>query len=270
MALAHILVGRKVAFRTHQNKFLCAEQDGKIVADRAEAKQWEHFEVIGLDAKDHKNVHVNLKSHHGRFLCSDSGDKVIADRTEAKEWERWTLVDMGDGNVALRDYRGKYLCVEAENKIVVNRDAAKAWESFHPIIQLSAEEALVASLHGRNVTFKAHNGKFLCAEQDGKLVADRADAKEWEHFHISPVHRFHPFSSVNIRSHHGKYLSSDSDVAVINRDAAREWEEWHIVGLGGGKIALKDYRGKYLCVEGPHKIVVNRDNAREWEALIVS
>jgi len=269
MALAHILVGRRVAFKTHQNKFLCAEQDGKLVADRSEAKEWEHFEIIGLDVKDHKNVHVNIKSAHGRFLCSDSGDKAIVNRTEAKEWERWTIVDMGDGNIALRDYRHKFLSVEGEHKIVVNRDAAKQWETLHPVLHLSAEEQHAMSLFGRSVTFKAHNGKFLCAEQDGKLVADRADAKEWEHFTITPVHRFHPFSAVNIRSSHGKYLSSDSDKAVINRDAAREWEEWHIVGLGGGKVALKDYRGKYLCVEGPHKIVTNRDAVKEWETLIV-
>jgi hypothetical protein len=269
MALAHLLVGRKVAFKTHQNKFLCAEQDGKLVADRAEAKQWEHFDVIGIDSKDHKNVVVNLKSHHGKFLCSDSGDKAIADRGEAKEWERWTIVEVGDGNIALRDYRGKFLCVEAEHKIVVNRDAAKQWETFHPVLHLTAEEQHAHSLFGKRATFKAHNGKFLCAEQDGKLVADRADAKEWEHFTITPVHRFHPFSAVNIKSHHGKFLSSDKDIAVVNRDAAREWEEWHIVGLGGGKVALKDYRGKFLCVEGPHKIVVNRDSAKEWEALTV-
>jgi uncharacterized protein YndB with AHSA1/START domain len=270
MALAHVLVGRKVAFRTHQNKYLSAEQDGKVVADRPEAKQWEHFEVIAVDAKDHKNVVVNLKSHHGKFLCSDSGDKAVADRGEAKEWERWTIVEVGDGNVALRDYRGKYLCVEGEHKIVVNRDAAKAWESFHPVLQLSAEEQHAHSLFGKRVTFKAHNGKYLCAEQDGKLVADRADAKEWEHFTITPVHRFHPFSGVHIKSHHGKFLSSDNNVAVINRDAAREWEEWHIVGLSGGKVALKDYRGKYLCVEGAHKIVTDRDHAREWESLTVA
>jgi len=270
MALAHLLVGRKVAFRTHQGKFLCAEADGKLVADRSEAKEWEYFQVVGVDAKDQKNVVVNLKSHHGKFLCSDSGDKAIVDRGEAKEWERWTVVEVGDGNVALKDYQGKFLCVEGEHKIIVNRDVAKQWETLHPVLHLTAEEQHAVSLFGKRVTFKAHNGKYLCAEADGKLVADRADAKEWEHFTITPVHRFHPFSAVHIKSHHGKFLCSEKDHAIVNRDAAREWEEWHIVGLSGGKVALKDYRGKFLCVEGPHKIVTNRDSVGGWETLTVA
>jgi hypothetical protein len=266
--LAHALLGRSVTFRTHQGKFLCAEKEGKLVADRGEAKEWEHFQIIAVDAKDFKAVKVNIRSHHGKFLCSES-DKAVVNRGEAKEWELWTIVDLGNGTVALHDYRGKYLCVEGPLAIHVNREKPQAWEALTPTIHLSAEELHVRSLFNTRVALKAHNNKFLCAEVDGKLVADRDDAKEWETWQVTPIHPHSPFSQVNLRSHHGKYLCSDNGAPIVNRDSAREWEAWTLVGLGGGKIALKDYRGKFLCVEGPHKIVVNRDAAKEWETLHV-
>jgi hypothetical protein len=260
------LVGKSVAFRTHQGKFLCAEQDGRLVGDRAEPKQWEHFSIIGVDSKDAKHPKVHIKSAHGKYLCSDNG-KAVINRDAAKEWELWTLVELPGNKIALRDYKNKYLCVEGPSNIPVNRDEAKEWEALVPQVRLSQDEAAVAQHYGRGIAFKTAHGKFLCAEPSGVLVANRDDAKEWETFTVTRVTAWNPHSPLNIRSHHGKYLCSEDNKAVVNRDAAREWEQWTMVPLGGHHVALRDYRGKFLCVEPSGAIVVNRPHAREWETL---
>jgi hypothetical protein len=264
--LAMSLLGKSVAFRTHQNKFLCAEQDGRLIGDRAEPKAWEHFQIIGVDTKDAKHPKVNIKSAHGKYLCSDNG-KAVVNRDAAKEWELWTLVEVAGSKIALRDFKGKYLCVEGPSNIPVNRDEAKEWEALVPQIKLSQDEASVAQHYGKGIAFKTAHGKYLCAEPSGQLVADRAEAKEWETFTVTRVTAWNPHSPLNIRSHHGKYLASEDNKAIVNRDSAREWEQWTMVPLGGHHVALRDYRGKFLCVEPSGAIVVNRPHAREWETL---
>jgi len=123
-----------------------------------------------------------------------------------------------------------------------------------------------ASGHKGKLAFQAHTGKFLCAEQDGRLVCNRDSVREWETFHIHPISGS---SQVTIKSHHGKYLCSDSNKAVANRDEAKEWESWTIVDVAYNRVALRDYRGKYLCVDGGGNISVDRDHAKEWEQFTV-
>jgi hypothetical protein len=273
--VASSLVGKSVAFRTHQGNFLCAEQDGRLVADRSSPREWEHFQIIGVDSKDSSRPRVNIRSHHGKYLCSDSGDRAVVNRDSPREWELWTIVDQGNGTVALQDYRGKYLCVEGASSIPVNRDAAKAWEALTPQVDGKAVSLSGGGGYGgggyssgsRRFALRAHTGKYLCAETDGRLVCDRDSAREWETFQVTPSSG----GQVTIRSHHGKYLCSDSgDKAIVNRDSPREWEQWTVVEQGSGRVALRDYRGKYLCVERDGSIVVNRDSAREWETFTVS
>jgi hypothetical protein len=287
--VASSLVGRSVCFRTHQNKYLCAEKDGRLVADRDSPREWEHFSIHGVDAKDPRAVRVNIRSHHGKYLCSES-DKAIVNRDAAREWELWTIVDLGNGTVAFRDYRGKYLCVEREHHIVVNRDKAAAWEALTPVIQGGGIEVKVsaapsyspapssgfggggllahhvaAAHHHKRFALRAHTHRYLCAEQDGRLVCDRSEAREWETFTVIPSSG----GRVHIKSHHGKYLCSEGGRAICNRSEAREWEEWHLVDVGYNQVALKDHRGKFMCVESNGNIVVNRDHAREWETFHV-
>jgi hypothetical protein len=264
-SVASSIVGKSVTFRTHQGKYLCAEQDGRLVADRSSPREWEHFQIIGVDAKDSSRPKVNIRSHHGKYLCSDS-DKAVVNRDGAREWELWSIVDQGNGTVALQDYRGKYLCVEGAHSIPVNRDAAKGWEALTPEIDGKAVSVGGGGGGSRKFALRAHTGKYLCAETDGRLVCDRDSARQWETFEVIPSSGGH----VTIRSHHGKYLCSDSgDKAIVNRDGAREWEQWTVVDQGSSRVALRDYRGKYLCVEPGGSIVVNRDAAREWETFTV-
>ena len=51
---------------------------------------------------------------------------------------------------------------------------------------------------------KSHHGKFLCAEQSGKVVADRADCREWETWTMRTTN-----GKTTFQSHHGKYLCAE-------------------------------------------------------------
>jgi hypothetical protein len=54
------------------------------------------------------------------------------------------------------------------------------------------------------VHLKSHHGKFLCAEQSGKVVADRADCREWETWTMRTTN-----GKTTFQSHHGKYLCAE-------------------------------------------------------------
>jgi len=75
----------------------------------------------------------------------------------------------------------------------------------------------------------------------------------------------HHHSTVQLKSHHGKFLCAEPSGQVIaNRDQAKEWETWH-VERHGDHVHLKSHHGKYLCAEPSGQVIANRDQAKEWE-----
>lgn len=77
------------------NKWLCAEENGRAVCDRDNPSIWEEWTLFaGGDGHT-----VCLRSYHGKWLCAQPpdddtqfGGEVIADRDNAGEWERFTMV----------------------------------------------------------------------------------------------------------------------------------------------------------------------------------
>ena len=114
----HGLLEGRIALRSCHGKYLSAQPDGVVVADRGECAAWEMFTVehtgmiwtpdsvqwrLALLYGD-DNPYLNpefqlfsLKSHHGKFLCCDGGQlmdldfgsRVSANREEVQEWEMW-------------------------------------------------------------------------------------------------------------------------------------------------------------------------------------
>jgi hypothetical protein len=83
-------VGRWIALESWKGKFLSAQSDGTVVADRDEIWEWELWRVQYLDSH-----YVTFQSHFGKYLVcdgeSDSGYIVLADRDNACEWEQWSV-----------------------------------------------------------------------------------------------------------------------------------------------------------------------------------
>jgi len=77
---------KQVTLRSAHKKFLCAEPNGKVVANRDKAAEWEKWQIVKIS----KGTWA-LKSHHGKFLCAEPNGTLIANRDQAKEWETWTV-----------------------------------------------------------------------------------------------------------------------------------------------------------------------------------
>lgn len=116
----------RTSLQTHSGHYLCAEPDGRVVADRTEAASWETWDVepqaVGL---------VALRSAHGRYLCAEPDGSVIADREWIRSWEVWRVVPMV-GGLAFCSAHGRYLVAEdgGGGLVRANRESAGIWETF--------------------------------------------------------------------------------------------------------------------------------------------
>lgn len=118
-----------VSFQTADGQhYLCAEPDGRVVADRTAAGEWERWTLTHLGGDTY-----SLQSAHGRYLCAEPDGLVVANRADAGPWESWRLVQVGTG-VAFVSHHGLYLCAEGGGGgvVVANREAAGEWEVFRP------------------------------------------------------------------------------------------------------------------------------------------
>ena len=74
------------SIRSAHGFYLCAEPDGKVIANRKVAKDWEHFTAV--DQGDNKYA---FRSFHGKYLCAEPDGKVVCDRQTAQRWEMFEV-----------------------------------------------------------------------------------------------------------------------------------------------------------------------------------
>jgi|GEM_PF-519832 len=120
------------------------------------------------------------------------------------------------------------------------------------------------------VSLKADNGKYLCAEWNGFVVANRDSAKSWEQFTITR----YVGNKCTIRSHTGKYFSADlndNGKVSANRINSGEWELFTIRELGQNKIAFLSSEGKYLEVETAKEVrlVAGSDSISKYSEFLL-
>lgn len=118
-----------VSFRTSDGlHYLCAEPDGRVVADRTAVGAWEEWTL-----EPQSGGQVALKSAHGRYLCAELDGSVIANRTEPRAWERWTPMETPHG-VSFRSDHGGYLVAEGGGGGAVRANrfytGPGPWETF--------------------------------------------------------------------------------------------------------------------------------------------
>jgi len=171
-----IKVGKgQIALRFHSGKYLCAESQTRILADRAKVGEYETFIVEKIKSEDSlmpRKVHIKSVAHN-KFLSAQQDGRMLADRAEAKTWETFELIKKDNGKYNIKSFHGKFLSAQQDGKLLADRAEAKSWEEFEIIKK------------GKNYNIKttAHK-KFLSAQQDGSLMADRSEAKSWEEFEI--------------------------------------------------------------------------------------
>ena len=117
----------KVGLKTHHNKYVVAETNGKANANRDWMLSHEIFSVtfIGEDK-------VQFKGHNGKYLVAELDGTVNADRDKASIWETWTVENKGIG-LAFKSFHGKYLVAELNGELKANRNVAAEWETFRVV-----------------------------------------------------------------------------------------------------------------------------------------
>lgn len=119
-----------VTLRADDGHYVCAEQGGKLIANRTTANQWETFQVIDLGGGQ-----VALVSWEGKYVCAPNGGQLVADRANVGPWETFSAIDQGNGNFALRASTGQL--VSAQNgggrELIADRSAIGPWEIFATI-----------------------------------------------------------------------------------------------------------------------------------------
>jgi hypothetical protein len=121
----------QVSLKAHDGQhYLCAELDGRVVANRQEDGPWERWTVEAMHGGQ-----VALKSAHGRYLCAELDGTVVADREKAGIWETWAVVPT-PGGVGLRSHHGGFLVAEdgGGGAVLANRhyETPGPWETFTP------------------------------------------------------------------------------------------------------------------------------------------
>jgi hypothetical protein len=132
------------------------------------------------------------------------------------------------------------------------------------------------------ISLKSSHGKYLVAEADGRLNANRDQIGPWEKFrildpnNIASTREVRYGDIISLHSDHGKYVVAEADGrANANRDAIGPWEKWTILDPNNpnsgsvipddGRIALKSFHGKYMVAEADHTVNANRDAIGPWE-----
>lgn len=93
-----LMSGQRVALRTANGQYVCAEGGGggQLVANRATVGPWETFTIVHADLSMGEIVSgqgVILRTANGQFLCAEGGGgrEVLTDRTSIGAWETFMV-----------------------------------------------------------------------------------------------------------------------------------------------------------------------------------
>ena len=124
-----------IALRTHHGKYVVAESNGDVNADRNIALSYETFTVKELGGNK-----IALKSHHGKYMVAEEKSwycawcdwEVNADRNGIGDHEKFQVEKQSGGKIALKTHHGKYVVAEDNNELNADRTKVGSWEKFTP------------------------------------------------------------------------------------------------------------------------------------------
>ena len=98
--------------KSFYGKYVAAEQDGKVNANRDVQDNWETWTVVP------KGTHkFAFKSYHGKYLVAETNGEVRASRDVADQWETFVLEQLGN-DVALKTHHNTYLSADNSGSLM--------------------------------------------------------------------------------------------------------------------------------------------------------
>jgi len=254
------------------SKWLCHEADGRVVCNRGQCLQWEHFWSVPI-AKDK----VALVTWQLKYLSARRNGSVST-AGHSKAWEWFTVVRNNDGTVSFLSHHGTYLSVSEDGSVrcVSGMEKKTAFEVKMVTEAVMDEKEKEKEQKALSVPFDVErlkislqgvHGKFVCAEPNGNALCNREHCAEWEQFVSVPIGK----GVVGLQTAHGKYLSAEPNGKLVsNREWCKSWEHFQVMKTRNGKVGLRSAHGKYLSAQPNGTLQCNRDALREWEEFKVA
>ncbi len=149
-----------ISLKSHHGKYLVAEADGRLNANRDRIGSWEKFKLLdpnntGSTREVKYGDTISLRSHHGKYVVAEADGRANANRDAIGAWEKWTVWDPNNpnsravipdnGRMALKSYHNKYMVAEANHTVNANRSAIGPWETWAIIKDAANEEKIDAA-----------------------------------------------------------------------------------------------------------------------------
>jgi len=244
-----------VMFRSHHNKFIVAETDGRLNANRPWIGTWEIFEAV-----DNGDGTTSFKSHHGKYWSAKADGSLYADAASIGDAEKFKLFYNPDGTVSFQSNYRQYVVAEENGDCNANRNTISDYNKF----------TLVTSGH-MAVAFQSQaTNKFLVAEGNGHLNANRKGMGAWEKFDVV---EYGDGDTMSLRSHHVKYVSARPDGDLhANADRANTWETFRETDNDDGSVSLQSYHQKFVTAEADGGATANANTIgahEKWHEILV-
>jgi hypothetical protein len=191
---------------------------------------------------------------------------LVPNRTIVGPWETFQFVNLGNGNVAIKSLiNGRYVTGGDPNTpLIANRTSVGAWETFQWI-----------SLPGGDFALKASTGYYVGVFY-GVLFPAAYAIGPWQTFHWQPtaVPTAATTAPVSLKArandHYVTAENAGTSPLIANRTAVGLWEEFRLVDLGGGNVAIRSLvSNSFVTAEngGASALIANRASVGAWETF---
>ncbi|MCD4840802.1 MAG: Cys-every-fifth RiPP peptide CefA [Methanosarcinales archaeon] len=140
-----LMYGDTIALRSQHEKYLVAESNGDLNANKDKVEEWEKFSLIRSGETKHNVLvsfgdTVSLRSHHNQYVVAEQDGLVNANSSDIGGLEKWTIIRSGKTQhksfvcssdiITLKSSYGKYMVAEADGRANANSDAIDTWEKW--------------------------------------------------------------------------------------------------------------------------------------------
>lgn len=114
------------------NKYVVAEDNDKMNANRNSIGSWEKFKMF-----KNSDGTYSFRSSHNKYVSAKSNGDLLADRDSIQIWEKFFRIKNDDKTVSFESVAyGKYMSAQQNGDLDVDRTAIGSWEKFKVITDL--------------------------------------------------------------------------------------------------------------------------------------
>lgn len=167
-------------------------------AERVEFEIKDNWEVDFLAPFNKKDIYygnqVSIRSYHRRYLQANNTGKLFANSSDVGNNEKFTIINADNPSniankiqygdrVALLSTFDKYMVAESNGSANIDRTALHLWETWTILNPDNLNDRGDIS-PDKKVAFKSAHQRYLVAESNGDVNANRTQIGNWEKWNI--------------------------------------------------------------------------------------